>query len=593
MLLTCVLLAAPIETRFPSAGLDPSWMTTLNVARQRQVGFGSQIIFTYGPWGFLDYPLGVSRFNLIAAAVFGALVITATWSVFNRVLRRVLPELGAAVVTTLLVTLASQVVTISSVLLVAAALAAMDFIGAGLASTRWWTPAAVAGCAALLTQIKFSEGLVLVAIALTCAVFAPAARLRRSVEAVASLLLGTAAAWLLAGQSLGDVPAWLRGSGEVARGYTEAMSLEGKPNILGYLLIGATICVSVTYLVRMAAARHGLRAVVGVALSTSLMLYLGFREGTGRHGPGHQHYFFLFALPALTWFVPSARSVASRWAVLAGTVLLTTAHWLPADPHIVLAKWSTTLQTVLDDRFRTEGLSRARVTAERAYGLSPAMTSAASKLPITVDPAETTLPWAYDLEWRPTPAFQSYFAYTARLDRANAQAIMDAPSEQAILRSSGPEIDGRNVLWDPPRYLLAELCHYRVAANDNRWMLLRKSTDRCSAAVPVSTQQVAAGQPLTVPSTSPDQILVVSFTERTASTAVRLGRSLNKSFHPLTVKAGPATFRLPTALADGPLLVSLPASAGWPAPFGGSTTYRSLAFSEAGVARFSVISLAS
>jgi hypothetical protein len=122
-------------------------------------------------------------------------------------------------------------------------------------------------------------------------------------------------------------------------------------------------------------------------------------------------------------------------------------------------------------------------------------------------------------------------------------------------------------------------------------MLLRKSGNRCSAAVPVATRQVEAGQPLAIPRAGPDQILVVAFTERRASTAVRLGRALDKSFHPLTVGAGGSTFRLPRALADGPLLVSLPARAGWPAAFGGSTAYEALTFSEAGTATFSAISL--
>ncbi|HEV2888044.1 MAG TPA: hypothetical protein VGX49_14110 [Jatrophihabitans sp.] len=548
-------------------------------------------MFTYGPWGFLDYPLGVSTFNLVAAAVFGILTITATWLVFDGVLKRVLPEPWAAAATTLLVALASQVVTISSVLLVAAALAAMEFLGTPVAGRRWWLPASVSGCAAFLLQVKFSEGVILTGIAIACAVLAPAARLRRSAEAAGSYLLVTGCAWLAAGQSLAELPTWLRGATEVAQGYTEAMSLEGKPNVVGYLLIAAVIGISAAYLVAMARSRPDRRAVAGVVITVCLMLFLGFREGTGRHGPGHQHYFFLFALPAAAWFLPSARSVALRSAALVGTVLLSTVHWLPTEPQVALGQWGTMLQTVLDGQFRGTELARARTRAQRVYRLSPELKAAVEGVPVAVDPTEVTLPWAYGLEWNPAPAFQSYFAYTARLDRRNAQAITDGPADQAILRDATRAIDGRNILWDPPRYLLAELCGYRVAASDQHWMLLRKSSDRCSEAVTVSTERVEAGRPLTVPSAGPDQILVVSFTERAGSPAVRIGRVLDKSFHPLTVTAGTTRFRVPRGLADGPLLVRMPAAAGWPAAFGGATAYPSLTFSEAGTARFSVISL--
>lgn len=591
-LFACIFTAAPISVRYPSAGLDPSWMVALDLARRQHLHFGSELVFTYGPWGFVDYPVAVGRFSLVVAALFAVLTIAASWVAFDRVLGRVLPEPGAAIAATLVVVLASEVVTVSSVLLATAALVAMDFVGAEAASRHWWIPAAVAGCAAFLTQVKFSEGVVLTAIAISCAVLAPAARMRRLCEVLAALLATSVVAWLSAGQALGDLPVWLWRATEVARGYTEAMSLEGKPNVLPYLLIAAVVGVSVVYLVRLAAARRDRRAVLGVVAITGLMLFLGFREGTGRHGPGHQHYFYLFALPAMAWFLPSARSVVLRSAALAATVALSTVSLLPAGPHVALDQWSKLLQNVVDDNYRGAELARAQTAAQRVYGLSPAVRTAVSGLPVAVDPTETTLAWAYGLRWRPVPAFQSYVAYTAMLDRLNARAITDAPADQAILRSASRAIDGRNTLWDPPRYLLAELCHYRVAASDRSWMLLRKAANRCSAPARVSTRQVEADQPVGTPRAGANQILVVSFAERPAGTAVRIGRLLNKGFSPLTVRAGGSTFRLPRALADGPLLVSLASSAGWPAAFGGTTAYESLTFSEAGTATFSVIDLA-
>jgi len=590
-LTACVFLAAPVTVRMPSAGLDPSWMLALEQARRQRLRFGSQLVFTYGPWGFLDYPVALGRFSLLAATAFAVVTIVVAWVVFDRAVRRVLPEPGAAIAAAAVVALAAQVVTVSSVLLAAAALAAMGFVGAGPTGRHRWVPAAVAGCAAFLVQVKFSEGVILTAIALSCGVLAPVARLRRSAEVLVALLATTVLAWLSAGQSLADLPVWWWRSVEVARGYTEAMALEGKPNVLPYLLIAAVLGVSAAYLVRLAATRRDRRAVLGVTVIAVLMLFLGFREGTGRHGPGHQHYFYLFALPVMAWFLPSARSVVLRSAALAATVALSTVSLLP-DPHAALERWSTGLQTMTDGSFRNAALDRARIAAQRGYGLSPAVRAAVAGSPVAVDPTEATLTWAYGLNWHPVPAFQSYVAYTAMLDRLNARALVDAPPDQAILRSAIRAVDGRNILWDPPRYLLAELCDYRVAAADRRWLLLRKSGHRCSAPVRIATQRVEAGQSVATPRVGADQILVVSFSERRAGAAVRAGRLVNKSFSPLTVRAAGSTFRLPRALADGPLLVSMPAKAGWPAAFGGSTDYGSLTFSEAGTARFSVLTLA-
>lgn len=64
---------------------------------------------------------------------------------------------------------------------------------------------------------------------------------------------------------------------------------------------------------------------------------------------------------------------------------------------------------------------------------------------------------------------------------------------------------------------------------------------------------------------------------------------LDKSFHPLTVTAGSYPFRLPRALADGPLLVKVPDSAGWPAAFLSGAPYRQVSFSEPGTVTFTAI----
>jgi hypothetical protein len=40
----------------PSAGIDPSWVEGLYMAAERGLDFGTQIVFSFGPLGFLDFP---------------------------------------------------------------------------------------------------------------------------------------------------------------------------------------------------------------------------------------------------------------------------------------------------------------------------------------------------------------------------------------------------------------------------------------------------------------------------------------------------------------------------------------------------------
>src|SRR6266511_1432538 len=591
MLLVCVALAAPIASPLPTPGLDNSWKTGLNIARQHGLKFGSDVVFTFGPWGFLDYPLAVSRVNLVAGSVFAIFAVACGWIAFYGALRRRASEPVAAVAAAWLVTLATVGMPPSTILLAAATLAAMEYVGSSSSGDRHgWVPAAAASCSALLVQVKFSEGLVLGLIALACLIFAPRRPVRRAGEAIVGFVVISLLAWSAAGQQLGDLPSWVRGSVQVAGGYTDAMAKESKPNVGGYVLMIAVALVVVGYLARMALTRSR-KATLGVLTVAALILLLGFRQGFDRHDGSHQRYFFALALPVLAWFLASARSLVFRAATLAVVVLLAAVSWLPTEPHTAVARGSMQLQLVVDGKFQANELGAAKAAARNRYALSPQMRAAVTGHPITIDPTEINLAWAYNLDWRPAVVFQTYSAYSAELDQRNADFLADAAPDQEILRSP-TSIDGRNPLWDPPRYVLTELCDYRVEMSDTRWMLLRKSENRCSAPGLLSRRWVAAGQPVTPPKVGADQVLVMSFRADRPGLQVRLGRLLDKSFHPLTVTTLDGhRFRLPRGLADGPLLVNVPKATGWPTRFGGSTVYRSVAFSEPGTVTFSVIDL--
>jgi hypothetical protein len=503
----------------------------------------------------------------------------------------VLGQQPAAVAASLLVTLCALTFEPSGLLFAAAMLALLGHLDRVDRFADGWLPAAVAGVAALLVQVRFAEGVALAIGTLAAAGFAPARRWLRLAIAGVALVGGVLMFWLLAGQAPADLVAWLREMRQVADGYGDAMSLEARPNVLPYLLIAATCAVVAGYLIRLARHRPA-RITVGIAVLAVLMLYLGFRESTGRHGPGHQRAMYLYALPVLVWAVSATRKVAFRLGVVALAVLLTSGGWLPLSPAQALTRWNNQLELLVDPGYQASQLQQARRTAQQRYQLSEPMRAAVAGAPVTIDPWETTLAWAYDLNWRPAPVFQSYVAYTAMLDTLNATALATAGADQRILRATGlNSIDGRNRLWDPPRYLLTELCDYRPTLADARWLLLRKDADRCGPAEPAGTQRVAAGQPVTVPAAPAGSLLVLSFRPDQPNLAVRLGRLLDKSFHPLRLTADGTGYRLPRQLAGGPLIMQLPLSTGWPAGYGGGTAYRTVSFNEAGQATFSIIPL--
>src|SRR5262249_52586454 len=75
-------------TTTPIGELDPSWQVVLEFATQKRLQFGSEIIFTYGPLGFLFHPYGFGMFpslRSISALAFSGVVAFAALNLALRI----------------------------------------------------------------------------------------------------------------------------------------------------------------------------------------------------------------------------------------------------------------------------------------------------------------------------------------------------------------------------------------------------------------------------------------------------------------------------------------------------------------------------
>ena len=60
VVLACVAtLASQVE--LPSSGIDPSWQMGLHLAQERGFTGDEEVVFNYGPWGYLQFPLTLVR----------------------------------------------------------------------------------------------------------------------------------------------------------------------------------------------------------------------------------------------------------------------------------------------------------------------------------------------------------------------------------------------------------------------------------------------------------------------------------------------------------------------------------------------------
>jgi uncharacterized membrane protein len=216
-----------------------SWEPVLCYASAHHLQWGVDIIFTFGPLGFLgaDYYWGYLLLPTVLWGIWFALVMASSllrWS------SRIYPPIGAALLVALVLTppvshIIQDVVGILAIIV----LILECFPDDEPPVTRL----VLAGMTlAVMGQIKFTY-LVFASLAIVLVGVAQLCRRRRTDAAITagSFVLALVATCLAAGQSLFNLPEYLRQSRQVAQGYGDAMNLDCTALILAVGIVIAVL----------------------------------------------------------------------------------------------------------------------------------------------------------------------------------------------------------------------------------------------------------------------------------------------------------------------------------------------------------------
>ncbi|WP_407341761.1 hypothetical protein [Pengzhenrongella phosphoraccumulans] len=565
----------------------------MNIAAGEKLRFGSSLVFTYGPWGFLNFPNSTSRLNVVLGLVFVSLAVAIAFYAVFLGLCRVFPTSGAGPLSAVVVIVVSTAgLSFSSFFVFCSGAALSIFYLRGDLEDQvngWFLPT-FAAISALLLQVKFSEGIALLGIVAIAMVFSKSVNVRSTILSVMAFVVSFIVAWSIAGQSLRDVVRWLADSMRIALGFSDAMSYEIEPNLLSYALAAASLAILSVAAFR-SVQGSSRRIVIGVLLIVAWSMYFAFKQGFTRHD-NHELAYFALAAVLFTSVSPKRSSPRLAVGVLASLLVLSMSSWSVWNPITARDSWKSIAQTVLDPAYQTRTLNDAAARARDVYALPSAVVEAARGKPVAIDPWETSLVWAYGLDWRPVPIFQTYSAYTEGLDKRNADTVESSPEDQVFIRSvQTVSIDGRNPLWESPNYILALACNFRPSAGDEKWVALTKVPDQCGRSVDSSTLHLRANEVAMVPEAESDEIVVARFVPDSEPIGLKLIQAVIKDYSPFMVTADGIEYRLPEGLSNGPLVVGLPGGTGLTSGADLGIGYRNLAFSEPGNLLFETISL--
>jgi hypothetical protein len=517
-------------------GLDPGWMFWVHNAASLGLQWGRDVVFTYGPLGWISQPNTDFRFHLAISTVF----VVAMHYVFISAMQRwtgvspLTAAFGAVVVFTCTPAYPERFLCLIGFL---------SLRRRSKVKNPVLYDVAVAAGIAVLSLIKFGNGciaLILVIAAIACDALLPTKK--PALESVSRILFLTpiflGLGFLLMGQSISNFWAFVETSLEVAFGFSSSM--QGTSNELRWTIL----LIPGLGLVTLYSARDRRGGLI-----MGLAFYFGIRLGFTRHDL--IHYQSSLSLPLFVGLgLACSEQAGSRdqsrkrpnKSFIAPLVFsLTSLLTFQGNPGLWVGAFLR--PTIENITFIGTAVHSVPFADSARFPSAPDLRSLLLRHSVSVDSATIGIePWDLGLHGalairnpRQAPVFQRYSAYTENLDSLNANFIESPKGPEVLLVRRNSAIDQRLASAEAPRTMLALTRSYRFAGSskNGEWALLKRRT-RAEQAAKICTPSIV-------------------FTQKHVTTIEKL-RSIFWPPQPLTTQVDGNVRRLTTASLNTPVL---------------------------------------
>jgi hypothetical protein len=560
--------------------IDHSLHAGLQMAAAQGLDYGPELVFTYGPLGFLKSYLAFVPGPTRLAAVYGlalhlALSISLVWAIrrnFGPVIAVALAIVAAAFARG---DLPAAAVRDDAAVVVLTLIWCVTAISNG--SPDWARRIVIfAGppFAALELLAKLNTGLVVAALVAITVIAISEDRRRNLIVAATGFAGSLAVLWLATRQGLEGIASFVSGTLEIMTGYSSGARLDWEDRGYDYLL-APLVMIAAVAIAWISSRGLPWRPRAAILVMVAIVLFTAAKGGFVSHEAFHMATFYGTVLGACLAF-PLPPRPRIRYGALAATVAVIGAAFTASfggypmlNPLENASNGAATVASLVDSsRLDAEiAENRSRLTA--GYRIDPRTLELVEGRPVHVDPSEAAAAWAYGLDWHPLPVFQPYAAWTPDLDRRNADAVASPEGPEVILRQRLNAL-GRYPAYESPAAMIAMLCNFEAARTTSEWQVLERVPNRCGEPRPLGTETGTYGTPFALPDAPPGNIVYarvhgvdVSGLERVRTALLRSkGRQVSFDGEPR-----PFYTLIAATAADGLLLRAAPGT-DFPAPFG-------------------------
>ena len=527
------VLAWPLapSALYPCPGLDCSWQGTLQRAAVLRMPYGTHVVFTYGPLGFLTTP---ELFEPVPAILAFCFILSVSVGIFYLLMRGLRPFMPLWCAVAAAYVIGAAAVLTSAVndnvfhiwLPVRPQFLLVFCLAIGVAmvihsdEARRVPAIGLGALGSLMVLILPGLAAGLIAIVVIVVVAAPAhARL----ATVRDLLLGGivvgAVGWFATGNGFTNIAPFVSNSLSIVTGYSGAMglfSVSGK--VLTLTVIDVAVLVALALMVG-----RGTRWSVRIGLlgMTATVVTILCKESYVRPDSAHE-LVFLASAPVVAVCLTGVIRV--RWSGI-GAVAVTTAAVIigagtfpPLDgsgPVTAVHQFTSEAADLAVPSTRQAMAASLRGVMAYEYAVPPSMLTAMASRCVDVSPNEQNLTWTYPgISFCPLPVPQDYAAYTTQLDQLDTSYLQSSSAPQQILRQAGPAAPTLlppPAVWSPPLAQLTMECRYTQILASPTWQLTSRVPNRCGPPTLISHVVTHQGDMVHVPPAMPGEAILATF----------------------------------------------------------------------------------
>jgi len=463
------VLTPAILVREIVPGLDPSWQLGINLAVQKNMVFGQDYIFTYGPLGILQikYALAASKLWILLFELFRTCCILY---VAQFILRPLKYKLLPCLVFLLIIVLLNSPVVESTLTPVSL------FCMIGFLNNRNFILLSIGVIVSIISfYMKVNYGIILFALLYVTMMIALTKGLLSIKKAVAITIGHIAVTYFLSFLLNVNLIGYVQSSLHLIGSYNDAMyvpiALSDKYLITAFIVVGlffAGLIYCHKYYLR------NLIALCGFGFTT-LYLFLLFKNGYVR---ADQHvYLFFSSVPVvfgITW-VFAINDYKKVWGVLTLSALLISYSvylWTPFFAIDFPERYQWIKDAVNKREYVKDIFTDVTFKSHPRKDLNDSGSIPQDYLDQIKSASMDIIPWEIfqvyynNLNYNPRPVAQSYSAYDEYLDNKDYEKYISATAPEYIVYTN-MTIDGRYPFWDESITKRGILTHYELVDKDS------------------------------------------------------------------------------------------------------------------------------